>query len=171
MNYTVLSELMKSVNGMSFISIDTVTDVKLAGGKKNPFQGRVQKRTTGSNVMVFQNKHVNSYEAMVKRRLAQEGKNPADFVLGPRQWGHRIENTPFVEHNDKHYLEVIFLKPGPVEVLVDGVVTDPATIDGYPARAEESEQGGLENKVIIRSYSLDSIKAISINKQRFEDRT
>lgn len=170
MNEQILKDLMAQVNGSTFISIDTITDVKLTGGKKNPFQGRVTKRTTGSTVMVFQNKTTNAYENMVKRRLEQEGKSQDDFVLGPRMWGTRIENTPFVEHNGQLYLEVIFLKAGKSELLVDGQQYT-GEIEGLPAEREESEQGGLSNKVIIRTFKVGSIKAITINKQRYEDRS
>ncbi len=50
------AKIFDNVNGGSFVGIDTLTDVPLLGGKKNPQQGRVQKRTVGNQVMVFQNK-------------------------------------------------------------------------------------------------------------------
>ena len=169
MKTQILQDLMKEVNGSTFISIDTITDVKLAGGKKNLLQGRVTKKTVGSVVMVFQNKTTNAYENMVKRRLEQEGKSQDDFVLGPRLWGERIENTPFVQHKGQLYLEVIFLKPGKSELLVDGQQYK-GTIDGLP-ESTEGEQGGLDNKVIIRTFKVEGIRAITINKQRYEDRS
>jgi hypothetical protein len=153
------------VNGGSFISIDSITDVKLAGGKGNPFQGRVKKLTVGSNVMVFQNKNTNAYEAMVKRRLTKEGKDPETFVLSPRSWGVREIGTPFVTHNEKEYLEVIFLKCGEVKYTLDGQPVDKYLILGLPERSQEAEQGGLsdQNKVIIRTYSFDSIVKVTID--------
>jgi hypothetical protein len=168
MNLRILQELMNEVNGNSIISIDTLTDVTVKGGKKNPFLGRVTKRTTGSSVMVFQNKNVNGYENMVKRRLQKEGKNPETFVLGPRQWGTRVPGTPFVEHNGQTYLEVIYLRRGNVEYLVDGQQYK-GDIEGLPPDPEEADQGGLSNKVVIRSYNIASLRAITINGQRFED--
>ena len=93
MNEQILKDLMAQVNGSTFISIDTITDVKLTGGKKNPFQGRVTKRTTGSTVMVFQNKTTNAYENMVKRRLEQEGKSQDDFVFLVRVCGAAVSKT------------------------------------------------------------------------------
>lgn len=162
MNYSKMKQLMSSVNGATFISIDTVTEVKLTGGKQNPLQGRVTKENVGSNVMVFQNKTTNAYENMVNKRLAQEGKG--EFTVGPRSWGHRVPNTPFVEHNGNAYLEVIFLSSGRSQYCVDGVPFH-GHIDGLPVRSE-GEQGGLENKVIIRTFNLDSIRSIVIDKQR-----
>jgi hypothetical protein len=92
-----------TLEGGTFVGMDTVTDVKLTGGKKNPQQGRVTKRMTGAQVMCFTNSKTNAYAAMVRRRLEAEGKDPDSFELGPRAWGERITGTPFVEHNGKHY--------------------------------------------------------------------
>ena len=163
--------ITENVNGSTFISIDTETDVKLKGGKKNLCQGRVTKRTTKSNVMVFQNKSTNGYENMVKRRLSNEGKDSSTFELQPRKWGTRIVNTPFVEHKGQYYLEVIFLKSGNVEVLLDDEVTDKSNIEGYPSSKVESVQGGLDNKVVIRTFKIDSITSITINHQQYSDLT
>lgn len=155
-----------NLSGATFVSIDTLTPVKLYGGKKNPLQDRVTKRVTGSNVMLFQNKNVHGYDAMVKRRLMLEGKDPASFVLGERKWGTREPNVPFITHNGKEYLEVIFLNAGSVELLVDGAPYD-GVIDGLPVH-QEGEQGGLSNKVIIRTYTVENITAVTINHQRYE---
>jgi hypothetical protein len=159
----ILERLLADVNGATFISIDTVTPVTLTGGKKNPLQGRVTKQTVGSSVMVFSNQKINGYEAMVNRRLTSEGKG--SFEVGPRQWGTRVPNTPFVTHKDQSYLEVIFLKPGDVQYLVDGAPFNDV-IDGLTEKPE-GEQGGLDNKVFIRTINTLNVKAITVNKHRF----
>lgn len=145
-----------TLEGGTFVGMDTVTDVKLTGGKKNAQQGRVTKQMTGAQVMCFTNSKTNAYDAMVRRRLEAEGKDPDSFELGPRAWGERITGTPFVSHNGKHYLEVIFLKSGSVQYLLDGQPVDETAIEGLPDR-KEGEQAGLENKVVIRTFALDSI--------------
>ena len=145
-----------TLEGGTFVGMDTVTDVKLTGGKKNAQQGRVTKQMTGAQVMCFTNSKTNAYDAMVRRRLEAEGKDPDSFELGPRAWGERIAGTPFVSHNGKHYLEVIFLKSGAVQYLLDGQPVDETAIEGLPDR-KEGEQAGLENKVVLRTFSLDSI--------------
>lgn len=159
--------LDNNVNGTTFISIDTNTEPKLRGGKKNPFLGRVRKIMTGATVMVFQNKNVNGYDAMVKRRLEKEGKNPESFRLSPRAWGERLPNTPIVEHNGQYYLEVIFLNSGEVHYEVDGRRVDPEQIEGLMFDREEGRQGGLNDKVIIRTFKIDSIVNITINKNTY----
>lgn len=151
-----------TIKGATFISLDTVTEVKLTGGRSNPLQGRVKKVMKGANVMLFSNTNSNGYDNMVKRRLAAEGKNPDNFVLSPRAWGQRLPGMPVVEHNGKRYLEVIFLKPGHSTVLVDGVEADPSAIPGYPI-PNKPEQGGLDDTVIVRTFAFDSIVGIRID--------
>lgn len=160
--YWNIIEILEKINGATFLGIDTLTDVSLTGGKKNPYQGRVTKRVFASNVMAFQNKNINGYEAMVRRRLKAEGKDADDFQLGPRVWGTRLPGLPLVEHNGKYYLEVIFIKAGQVQYLLDGSPVDPSKIEGMKERKESEGQGGLENKVIIRTYALESITAITV---------
>lgn len=167
MQHPLQQIINNNVNGATFVTIDTLTTVLLTGGRNNLFQGRLQKQVIGSNVMVFQNKTTNGYENMVRRRLTDEGKDPNGFQLQPRKWGVRISNTPFVEHNDNLYLEVIFLKCGDVSYLLDGQPCDPTTIEGFSARHQEAEQGGLDNKVIVRTYSVDSIGGVAINHHHY----
>lgn len=171
MKATQLVAAVADINGASFVGIDTLVEVKLTGGKKNPHQGRVTKRMIGATVMSFQNKNFSAYEAMVHRRLAAEGKDPAKFVLGERAWGTRIPNMPIVTHIkdgiEKYYLEVIFLKPGVVSYFLDGAPIDAAHIQGLPAESDGSEQGGLENKVIIRTFAADSITELRIDGKVF----
>lgn len=163
-----LIEMLKAVNGMTFISIDTevVPEMNSTMGKgtnlKNPHYGRVVKRQTGSVVMVFQNKTVNGYEQMVQRRLAAEGKDPFDFELSPRKWGKRLPNLPIVQNGDEYFLEVIFLKPGKVEWVLDGEVVPEERIIGV-RRYGKPEQGGLDNKVQLRAFSFTSLRRIKID--------
>lgn len=170
MNYAQLINAFSNVSGTSFVGIDTLTQVKLLGGARNPQQGRVTKRMVGASVMVFQNKNINGYESMIHRRLAQEGKDPANFKLGERAWGVRIPNMPIVQHEKdgqvKYYLEVIFLKPGKVEYLLDGSPINEADIVGLADRGE-GEQGGLDDKVIIRTFAAESITEVRVDSQVF----
>ena len=167
MKHAQLVNAVANINGASFVGLDTHTDVPLTGGKKNPMQGRVTKRMVGASVMSFQNKNFSAYEAMVKRRLEAEGKQPEDFVLSERAWGVRVPNMPIVEHKGNYYLEVIFLKPGTVTYYLDGNPIDKQDIEGLKDAAA-GEQGGLENKVIIRTFAADSITELRIDGQAFQ---
>jgi hypothetical protein len=168
MKHSQVVAAIQNVNGASFIGLDTLTEVKLTGGKKNPMQGRITKRMVGASVMVFQNKNTNGYESMVERRLIAEGKDPTAFELGPRAWGTRIPNMPIVEHKDKYYLEVIFLKAGAVEYKLDGAHIDEADIEGLPSRKDDPDaQGGLDNKVVLRTFAADSVTEIRVDGKVF----
>lgn len=159
--YNRLRNLTDPMQGGTFASIDTITDVKLTGGKKNIQQGRVQKQVMGSRVQIFQNKSSSSYGDKVKRDLAKEGKLPSNFELSPRQWGERIKDVPYVENKGNYYLEVIFLKAGEVTYLLDGAPIDKADVIGIPV-VKASGQGGLEKQVIIRTYACNNITGIRV---------
>ena len=166
MKYAQLINAVANINGASFVGIDTHTDVTLTGGKNNPHQGRVTKKMLGATVMSFQNKNFSAYEAMVQRRLIAEKKDPEAFVLGERAWGTRVPNMPIVEHfkdgDTKYYLEVIALTPGVISYYLDGNPIDASFIIGLK-KGSAGEQGGLENKVIIRTFAADSILALRID--------
>jgi hypothetical protein len=170
MQYAQVLNAIANVNGASFVTISTVTTPRLSGGKSNPHQGRVHKVMTGANVMVFQNKNSNGYENMVNRRLIAEGKDPSSFTLGPRAWGTRLENLPIVEHTKngvtKHYLEVIFLQSGKAHYLIDGNLVPSSRIQGLQD-ATEGEQGGLSDKVVIRTFDIENITEIRADGQVF----
>lgn len=67
-----VKDVLNKLRGVSFIGLDIETLVKLKGGKKNPMQGRVTKRVTGSTVLICQNKTTNTYQNMVRNRIAGE---------------------------------------------------------------------------------------------------
>lgn len=64
--------VLAALRGVSFIGLDMETSVPLKGGKKNPMQGRVTKRVIGSTVLIAQNKNTNTYQNMVRNRIASE---------------------------------------------------------------------------------------------------
>jgi len=163
-----LMAALKQLNGCAIASINSKTEVKLTGGKKNPMQGKIEKVMEGGNIMLFCNMNNNSYNDMVKRRLESEGKDPESFCLGKRVWGERVPQTPFVLHNGQVYMEAIFLKsPKKVSYLYNGEPIEKNQIEGLPVK-EEGEQGGLENKVIIRTYKLDSVTRLKMGELSVE---
>jgi len=168
MKFETVKAAFETLAGGTFVGMDTETEVTLKGGKKNPQQGRVTKVMTGATVMCFSNTNGSAYDAMVKRRLEAEGKDPASFELGPRAWGERIAGTAFVEHKGAHYLEVIFLRAGAVEYRLDGKAVDEAAIEGLPEKRESTGQGGLENQVVIRTFAMDSITALRANGKEWK---
>lgn len=170
-NVARLEKFFKTkVNGVKMASIDTKTKVHLKGGQSNPLQGKVSKLTLGSSVMLYSNTASNGYETLVKRRLAEEGKDPEQFKLGVRPWGERVPGTPIITHKGKVYIEVVYLKPG-VTTHVDDNSQELKVdqIPGYPETVvTETSQGGLDNKVIIRTIAMDSLINIRIDGQEYK---
>ena len=169
MQYEDLKAKLETVKGTTFAGLDTITNIKLKGGKKNPHQDRVTKRTTGANVILFSNVEHSPYVAMVKRRMEQEGKDPSEFEAKPRAWGSRVGKTPFIEHKDKYYLEVIFRSPGKSEYFLDGKPIAKEDIEGLEVEksetAQETEaasQGGIEEKIVIRTFAIENIEQIRL---------
>lgn len=172
---TNLAPLLKSqLNGSTFISITLLTDVKLnatlatdEGRVSNPQHGKVTKQQT-LVCQLFQNKVINAYEAKVRRGLVAEGKDPNAFQLSPRKWGTRLKNLPIIEHNGEYYLEIIVHRKLNEEYKLSGNAIDKKSILGWPAGGKAS-QGGLENKVEIRSVKLSSIQEIHFQRQQLTD--
>lgn len=160
-----LMEALVKVNGCGIAGIETETPVKLLGGKKNDMLGRVTKVMKGGNILLFSNSNSNGYQNMVNKRLKAEGKDPETFKLGKRVWGERVPQTPLVLNKGKVYMEAIFLKaPTDVQYLLDGKPINKEDIVGLKVKPAEGEQGGLDNKVVIRTYELNNIKKLKMGE-------
>lgn len=166
-----IQEKLNDFKGSQIIGIDTTVSLNLLGGKSNPMQGKVQKVTEGNVVMIF--KSPIGYANMVNRRLAKQIKltgdlferiTGEDFTPGPRPWGHRIPDTPFVQHKGKIYLECIFLRRGKSKYYLDGTIIKKSDIIGLREKTEGA-QGGLRDKVIIRTFDLNSIIKVRKGKE------
>lgn len=150
-----------NVKGTGFVGFDTETQVKLTGGKKNPLQGRVTKRTTGLTGMIFSDKESNGYENQVNRELAKLGITDT-FKAGSSRWGHHIPGTPFIEHKDNMYLQVILTgKSKQTKYYVDGIETPVDEIQGLPKRQP------IKNNVNCKRFKFDSITCLRYNRKEY----
>lgn len=149
--------------GCTRARIDTVSVASLTGGLKNPMQGRVHKSVHGQSVLIFTNEGGSDYERFVRERLSKEGKDPSSFVAGERAWGKHLPSSPVVEHKGKFYLDCIILDEGDTRYFLEGKEIPEKDVIGL--REQSSiKQVDLDNKVRLRCYSLDSIKAIELEK-------
>ena len=171
-------EKLSNFKGSQIIGIDTLTIAKLTGGKSNPMQGKVTKLTEGNVVMMFTSGK--GYYNMVNRRLKKQLNDlsipmPSEelferissdnkFTPGKRVWGVRIPDSPFIEHKGEKYLECIFLKPGTPKYFLDGTEISKDKVQGLPIK-DNGAQGGLKDKVIIRTFKLKSILKIRKSKK------
>ena len=150
-----------AVHGTAFIGFDTETDVKLTGGKKNPLQGKVTKRTIGLTGMVFSDKESSGYENQVNRELRKLGITDV-FKSGASRWGTKIPGTPFVEHKENMYLQVILTnRSKETKYYVEGIETDKDKIEGLPKSRPAA------NGVNCKRYKFDSIKKLRYNKKEY----
>lgn len=167
--------LATTLSGASFIGVDIDTELKLnvkyvnEHGERvpNPYCGQVRKLTT-YQAQIFQNQTKSAYESMVQRRLVAEGKDPANFELQPRKWGTRLPNLPIIQHGDQFYLEFIFHKKISSQYIFKGKVIDKSEIVGWPATSK-GEQGGLEDKVEIRSVKLSNIVELRVGGEKISN--
>lgn len=164
MKLAQIHTLLDSIKGNTFASMDTIVEVDLKGGKKNPMKGRVTKHTTGNRVQLFTSHK--GYKNMVNRRLEAEGK-VANFEPAALRWGTRVDDSPLIEHNGKFYLQCIFIKGGESTYKLDNKVIDKADIEGLDEKEVTSGRQGLEdeNSVIVRTFALDSIREIRMMGQ------
>lgn len=168
---TILEQI-NQFSGAHIIGIDTLTTVKLTGGKSNPLQGRVTKLSEGNRVMLF--KSGVGFKNMVNRKLEKQNEETQatldlfelitggnkTYEPGPRPWGQRVPNSPFVEHKGKQYLEVVFLEAGTSRYFIGNREIDKSEIAEMLPNKTEGVQGGLKDKVIIRTFAMESIVRI-----------
>jgi hypothetical protein len=166
MDYETAQKIFGSIVSGTIIAFDSQTVVPLLGGKSNPMLGRVFKHMTAAQAMVFGNVNSSAFVNMVRRRLILEGKDPNDYQPSERKWGTRIKGTAFVENKGEYYVEVLFLRPGNVVYYYNGQVIDKSEIIGFnPRDPSEESQGGLSNKVYIRTFKLASLISVRAFKQ------
>jgi len=165
--------IMDNLQVSQMVGLDTLTQVKLKGGKNNPLQGRVTKANEGIVGMISTNMPA-LYQNMVNRRLAKQHDVDAKWMIAEPyfesekpKWGTIIEGSPFLEHKGSYYLRMIFIRNGRVTDFVDGYPTGRHLIEGYPPITEEADQKGLFDKVVFRTFKVESIQAVRINKKSF----
>lgn len=151
-----LSEKLKAVKGATFAGVVTETEPKV--NKSCPL---AIKKLTISNVILGA-----FYERSVNRQLEREEKE-SDFVAQPRKWGNHILGTPLVEHvkdgERKEYLACQF-RSAEASYLVNGETVEKESIAEYlPKESDPREVQGTEKAVVYRTYSLESIREITLN--------
>jgi hypothetical protein len=161
-NSQSIIDLLINYVGHSFIGLTTLTDARL---KKtgNPY-GKVLKKTVLLANIGFH--YSNSLENQAKR----ENKN-IDFQIQPRRWGIRLQNTPLVKHNEKHYLEYKAEKVQSVNYFLEnGTPIEKSAIEAFlPKKRESSTQDELTKKVILRDVSVENIISLRIGGKVYID--
>lgn len=154
----------KTVNGTTFAGFDALTEMKLNKflsdkTTPNPHYGKVRKVLSSQVAMLFSDKTTSAYENMVNKRLALEGK-PAEFTVGQRAWGTRVEGTSFLFHTTKEgvydeYLFVVYCEsPVTLHEYVQGMGIELNANDAELIEAMKKRVVGMESKSGKTEYVL-----------------
>lgn len=120
----------------------------------------VRKVTKGMQVLLFSKANGDSgYEALVKQRLAEAGKDPSDFSVGDLPWGERVGNSPLIYCRGVYYLQTIVLQPGQSVGYLGNSEVNLADFE----RPQRTNQGlPREDEVIVKAFKLSNIDSIAV---------
>ncbi len=161
MELETLKVLVSRIHGCTFATIDTETWPTKA----------VRKISRGERVVIFRTKGGSGYEAMMKRRLEEAGKNAESFKVGSLPWGTRIEDLPLIECNGNVYLQTIEIAPGEDVYylgMTDQVLLDP-TPYGVKRRNLSHQDLSRDQQVKVSTYRIDNIRRIAIMGEELVD--
>jgi hypothetical protein len=132
------------------VSFVASTEPRLRAG--NPFPG-LRKVSKINGVLNF------NYTAAVNRQREREGM-VADFVAEPRKWGVRMEGTPLVYHNGKHYIECKVERSEVVAyIMPDLSPVDPDEVAKWlPSR--HSGRQAVEKTIVLRDFAVENLRSI-----------
>lgn len=148
-------------NKVRFISFESQTEPKMRK-TNNPYFGTVVK-VTKAVVQIGRD-----YEDAVNNQLIKEGKEP-DFVASAPSGRHHISKLLTAKNDDEKqlYLNIFYFNNDKARIRVKYIDTitgkeiDKALLAPFMPKASEAEQGGVDKKIIIRPYKLESIKWLS----------
>jgi len=140
-----------------FISFESQTIPKMRK-TNNPYFDRVVKLTRAV-VQVGRD-----YENAVNNQLKKEGKE-ANFKASPPSGRHHISKLLTAKNDDEKqlYVNIFYFNNDKARIKVKYIDTitgkeiDKALLAPFMPKANEAEQGGVDKKIIIRPYKLESI--------------
>lgn len=152
MDLEILKAQVELISGCTFASLDALCE---------PAPG-VSQRITGERVIIFRTSGVSGYENMVKKHLAQAGKDPDSFKVGPLPWGERVSDLPIIAHKGKYYLQVIQLAPGKEDFFLtfSGIAVSPE--DFGIKRRNPQPFLPSDSQVRMRTYNIENIHRITL---------
>lgn len=150
--------LLGEIKGATFATLITETDARLRK-TGNPY-GNVRKVSRVNVCLGFK------YEAAVNRQLVREGA-AADFQAAERAWGEHVEGAPLVENKGKLYLNAkVERSLGHEYFAEDGTPLSHADVAPFlPAKGANRQ--GTEKEIIVRTYSLDSIRSLAYGGEQY----
>ena len=152
MDKDILIPIVEQIHGCTFATLDAITE-HVPG---------IQQLTVGERVIIFRTQGKSGWEGMVKRRLAEAGKDPGTFKVGRLPWGERLGNLPIIIHDGKYYLQTIQLVEGKQQYSLkhSGIIINPKDFGIRPSRGYQ----GLppEETVKMHTYDIENIQSITL---------
>jgi hypothetical protein len=156
----MLTVLNEGVKGNTFVTISTDTEPAMRK-TNNPYYGLVRKLTTLNGMIGF------DYPANVNKLAASEGKEERNAK--PRSWGEVSPCKRFIFHKGAVYLRFRSEKclEAPV-YLMDGQEIAKALLDPFlTVKTKSSTQADLDGEIVVRDFSLASIKTITFRGVKY----
>ena len=100
-----------------------------------------------------------NYETSVNNQRERE-QSPSDFVAQERVWGEHVSEA-LIEHNNKFYVQVKIERVLSTFYEFEDERIDYETFKDFLVVKKEPARQELEEPVILRSYSLESIVSIT----------
>ena len=154
--------VMNSITGCQMCNLSYTTDIdhinkKLAGGKSNPYYGRVSSLTTLSNIQFNAN-----YGNAVNNRLPKDAEEK--FEPNSLPWGEWLVPNKSITHKGATYLRLYRVKntESDVTYILDGkIVTDPATISDIDAAFRPAKESNTQAALGIKAEN--QVKPFALN--------
>ena len=161
-----LVDVLMTRKGAFFSTIVAETDPRM---KKtgNPFVGAMKiSRVNGLFNWIYENA-VNRQRIKENQPLDAAGE-VEHFDAAPRKWGTRVKRedgtvTPLVEHKGQYYIEMKVEKSLGYEYRKDGATLDSKAVEAFLPERKEGARQEVENPVILRDYSIESIRQITLD--------
>lgn len=115
----------------------------------SPSQG-VTKVTKNESVLLFSGE--GGYEALVRQRLKDFGKDPDAFSIGDLPWGERVADSPLIVNRGKFYLQTITIHQGVSEYFIKGT-------DRKLSASLFEKKASI---VPVKAYAIENIKRLVI---------
>lgn len=161
----LLSNFLKENDVVIF---DSVTDIKLKGGKKNQYQGKVkrivQNQYARPNINGLFSKLMNEHLIDEYENALKEGKEvekPETYVASKPRWGTYVADGVLF-HNDQIYVSLLpFRNEETVHTITlsDKPIENPSEIEGFPTDSSSSK-----SPVSVRMYNIKNITNIRNDK-------
>lgn len=132
--------------------------------KNNPYLGRVHKISKVNGII-----GIWSYQNSVNRQRDKEGVEDF-FVPIERRWGKRIPQSPFVEYQDKLYLEVRVNNSNFAYYLDNQLApdSDVKLIESFIPEKNESLRQMVDSPIVLRDYEICNITHLQMGGDIFE---